>query len=142
MAQLALQSKAMWHEIESVYGEELIVMSGLLNFGDLNYRDGPEGNLAAPIKVMEELGMQYRNLTRDEIQEEYPFKNLPEQFVGVYANDNGVMNVQKILLALKELAARNGATLLERTDVMTIQNNEEGVIVEAQTNNGAPFNLK
>jgi sarcosine oxidase/L-pipecolate oxidase len=42
MAKLALQAKKMWEQLEKDSGEELIEMSGLLNFGDPSYEDGPE----------------------------------------------------------------------------------------------------
>ena len=136
MAQLALKAKDMWREIEEISGENLIEMSGLLNFGDLKYRDGPEGNLASPIKVMKELGMEYRNLTRDQIETEYPFKNLRDDFFGVWAKDNGVMNVQKILAVLNNLARVNGARLLDRISILDIKNFKNEVRLMAKTKNG------
>lgn len=68
-------------------------MTGLLNFGDPNYSNGPEGNLMGPIRNLKRLGLKYRKLTAEEIMNEYPFKDLPKHYVGVFAPDNGCINV-------------------------------------------------
>ena len=50
MADLAKDSIQLWNELESDAGVKLREMSGLLNFGDPTYKNGPEGNLKGPIK--------------------------------------------------------------------------------------------
>lgn len=44
-----------------------------------------------------------------EIEDEYPFKNLPDGFEGIYAPDNGVINVPLLLRTLHRLAKDYGA---------------------------------
>lgn len=43
MADLAFTSMGIWNELEGDAGESLRDMHGLLNFGDPDYKDGPEG---------------------------------------------------------------------------------------------------
>src|ERR1700761_2057059 len=78
MADLAKASIGLWSDLETDAGEQLILMSGLLNFGDPTYSSGPEGTLLAPIKNLERLGMAYRTLTAAEIMAEYPLTGLPD----------------------------------------------------------------
>src|ERR1700758_2135283 len=70
MANLAFQSIWLWQELERDAGQSLIWMNGLLNFGDPNYQSGPEGNLTAPIKNMDRLGLPYKILSVAQIMEQ------------------------------------------------------------------------
>ena len=82
----------MWKELEQEAGEGMLIwMNGLLNFGDPNYKSGPEGTLLGPIKNLERHGMSYRRLNADDIQTDYPFHDLPSDWVGLYAPDNGMI---------------------------------------------------
>ncbi len=92
-ARLALAAKDTWKTLEQESGVELIAMKGLLNFGNINYEDGPEGNLVKPIPIMEKLNMNHKRLNAEQIMQDYPFKNLPNVYEGVWAEDNGVINV-------------------------------------------------
>ena len=49
MANLAKESIQLWNELEAEAGVKLIMKTGLLNFGDPTYEDGPEGNLLDPM---------------------------------------------------------------------------------------------
>lgn len=129
MANLAFQSMAIWRELESDAGQSLIWMSGLLNFGDPNYQSGPEGNLEAPIPNMERLGLPYRVLSSAQIMQQYPFRNLPANFIGVFAPDNGCINVPLVLRSLYRLAQSYGARLQAHAEVKEFKVSEGGVSV-------------
>jgi sarcosine oxidase/L-pipecolate oxidase len=109
MADLAKASMVSWRDLEGDSGENLILRSGLLNFGDPAYTMGPEGNLLEPIKNLKRLKMDYRVLNAAQIQNEYPFRNLPDTFQGVYAPDNGCINVPLLLRTLHRRCVEHGA---------------------------------
>jgi sarcosine oxidase/L-pipecolate oxidase len=121
MADLAKESIGVWGELERDCAEQLILMSGLLNFGDPNYQSGPEGNLTAPIKNLERLGMAYRMLTAAEIEAEYPLTGLPSSFEGIFAPDNGCINVPLTMRSLHRLAQARGATLMPNATVTGLE---------------------
>jgi len=129
MADLAFQSIRVWRELEMEAGESLIWMSGLLNFGDPNYQSGPEGNLTAPIKNMDRLGLHYKILTVAEIVQQYPFRDLPSNFIGVYAPDNGCINIPLLLRSLYRLAQSYGAKLVSHATVQALTVGDDGVSV-------------
>lgn len=129
MADLAYASIGMWRDLERDAGEQLILMTGLLNFGDPNYQSGPEGNLMAPIANLQRLGMPYRTLTAAEIMAEYPLTNLPSTFEGIFAPDNGCINVPLVLRALHRLGLSYGATMRSHAPVTNLQVAEDGVTV-------------
>jgi sarcosine oxidase/L-pipecolate oxidase len=117
----------MWQDLQVDGGESLIWMSGLLNFGDPNYQSGPEGNLLDPIKNMERLGLPYKILNVTEIMQQYPFRKLPSNFVGVFAPTNGCINVPLLLRTLYRLGLAYGAKLVSHAEVKDFKVNESGV---------------
>lgn len=129
MADLAHDAIGLWRELETDAGEQLILMTGLLNFGDPNYASGPEGNLLAPVKNLQRLNMPYRQLTAQQIQAEYPFTNLPSDFVGIFAPDNGCINVPLVLRTLYRLALANGAKMKSHAPVTELKVQDNGVTV-------------
>jgi sarcosine oxidase / L-pipecolate oxidase len=130
MADLAVQAIELWRDLEREAGQALILMSGLLNFGDPKYQNGPEGNLTAPVKNLDRLKMSYRLLSAREIMAEYPFKKLPSSFQGIFAPDNGCINIPEVLRSLYKLACAYGAKLVPHTQVHGIKVDEDGVTIE------------
>ncbi|KAI2464212.1 hypothetical protein F4781DRAFT_83512 [Annulohypoxylon bovei var. microspora] len=135
MADLAKEALGFWDDLEKDSGTSLRWMSGLLNFGDKNYGDDtPEGTLLGPIANLERLGMSYKELSAEEIEDRYPFKDLPAEWVGLYAPDNGIINVQLLLRTLLSLAKDYGAETRQHTDVKRICPSEnDSSIWEAHT---------
>src|SRR5258705_3257439 len=129
MASLAYQSISAWRDLEADAGESLIWMNGLLNFGDPNYQSGPEGNLMAPIPNMERLGLPYEILNVAQIMQRYPFRGLPGNFVGIFAPDNGCIDVPLLLRTLYRLAQSYGAKVQAHAEVKDFKGAESGVTV-------------
>ncbi|KAL2133435.1 hypothetical protein VTI74DRAFT_2361 [Chaetomium olivicolor] len=122
MADLAKEAMGLWDDLEKDSGTSLRWMSGLLNFGDKDYGgDSPEGTLMGPVCNLERLGMPYKRLSAKEIEERYPFKDLPSEWIGLYAPDNGVINVQLLLRTLLRLAKDYGAGAKQHTHVREIR---------------------
>ncbi|KAF9473298.1 FAD/NAD(P)-binding domain-containing protein [Pholiota conissans] len=121
MADLAVQSMSLWDELEREVGCPLRHMSGLLNFGDPTYTDGPEGTLEGPIPNLERHGMAYRRLTHGEIQAENPFYNLPDNYIGLDIPDNGVINVPLLTSSLYNLCVKYGVHLHQYADAKRIE---------------------
>ncbi|KAF3930134.1 hypothetical protein ABW19_dt0207857 [Dactylella cylindrospora] len=121
MADLAKEAMSLWDGLEKDSGTSLRWMSGLLNFGDKNYGgDTPEGALLGPIPNLDRLGMSYKRLSAEDIENRYPFKDLPSEWIGLYAPDNGVINVQLLLRTLLSLAKDYGAEAKQHTRVKCI----------------------
>ncbi|KXX80595.1 Peroxisomal sarcosine oxidase [Madurella mycetomatis] len=121
MAKLAKKSMGFWNDLERDAGESLRWMSGLLNFGDARMGENtPEGTLLGPIDNLKKLNMAYQQLTAQEIQDRWPFKNLPDEWEGLYAPDNGVVNVPLLLRSLLRLAKDYGADAKQHAEVTSI----------------------
>jgi len=121
MADLAKDALNLWDDLEKDSSTSLRWMSGLLNFGDKDMgSDTPEGTLLGPIPNLKRLNMPYKELTAEQIEKTYPFKNLPSDWMGLYAPDNGVINVQLLLRTLLSLAKDYGAEAKQHTQVNKI----------------------
>lgn len=55
-----------------------------------------------------------------DIEDRFPFKNLPSEWVGLFAPDNGVINVQLLLRTLLRIAKDYGAVAKQHTRVVHI----------------------
>ncbi|RKL14521.1 hypothetical protein BFJ68_g6484 [Fusarium oxysporum] len=111
MAKLAIEAMKHWDALEKDAGVSLRWMGGLLNFGSLL---GPKANL-------DKFGMSYKELTAEQIEEQYPFKNLDRKWIGLFAPDNGVINVQLLLRTLYSLAKDYGAQAKQHTQVKQLR---------------------
>ncbi len=69
-----------------------------------------------------------------DIEKRYPFKNLPSEWIGLFAPDNGVIDVQLLLRTLLGLAKDYGAEAKQHTRVKEIRPTEcDGSIWEVHT---------
>ncbi|RUS32719.1 hypothetical protein BC938DRAFT_474505 [Jimgerdemannia flammicorona] len=99
-------------------------MSGLLNFGNPDYKDGPEGNLTDPIPILKKLGVPFTLYENGaDIEKDYPcFKNLPANYKAIYSPWNGTINVTLALRTLYELGVNTkNADYIEEEKVVKIQ---------------------
>ncbi|KAI1501589.1 hypothetical protein F5X99DRAFT_428346 [Biscogniauxia marginata] len=125
MADLAKEAMKFWDSLEKDSGTSLRWISGLLNFGNKDYGGGtPEGTLMGPVSNLERLNMPYKELNATDIEDRYPFKDLPPEWIGLYAPDNGVINVQLLLRTLLSLAKDYGAEAKQHTHVKVIRLSE------------------
>jgi monomeric sarcosine oxidase len=109
-AEMALKTSPLWDKLEAELGEKLIDKSGLLNFG-IDTPDTPEGTMEDAKKVMQKLNIPFTQLTSAQLMSQYPFKNLPSEYYGLYQANGGTINVQGVLRGYHKLAAAAGASL-------------------------------
>eukprot|EP00298_Acanthocystis_sp_HF-20_P028122 c6672_g1_i1.p1 GENE.c6672_g1_i1~~c6672_g1_i1.p1 ORF type:complete len:309 (+),score=124.60 c6672_g1_i1:662-1588(+) len=75
--------------------------------------------------------MKYQILNADEIEKQFPFKELPKTYKGIWAPDNGCINVSLVIETLRELCTKHGVHILEWADVKQIKTYEKGIEVIA-----------
>lgn len=80
------------------------------------------------------------------MENEYPFKNFPESWEGIYAPDNGVINVPLLVRTLARLAKDYGAHTQQYTEVrkiMPVKENDEDIWkVETRVNGDESVSFK
>ena len=110
-AVLAYKSGDMFGDIERQTGRKILHRYGLLNFGiETDY--SAEGTLLSAAKTLTELGKSVRMLSSKDIEREYPFRNLPDNYVGVFQEDNAVIDVGAAISAAAEMAPHDIAFYL------------------------------
>jgi monomeric sarcosine oxidase len=114
--QLARTSYALWHDLEIESGESLLRKIGGLDFGP------PDAVMLSGIRTTyEAVGVPFEILDRDEIVHRFPQFNLPEDIVGYYQPDYGLLDADRCVVTLAAQARRHGATVHEREAVRTIR---------------------
>ncbi|KAI5460638.1 hypothetical protein BGZ63DRAFT_387558 [Mariannaea sp. PMI_226] len=114
MTKLAKTSMKHWDDLEHEAGVSLRSMTGMLCFGE-------KDAMISPLENLDKLDMKYTKLTAAEIEHDYPFKNLDPQWVGLFAPDNGIINVQLLVRTLYLLAKNLGAQAEQHTQVKKIR---------------------
>lgn len=112
MAQLAEATLAMWKEIETVTGFEILQTQPLIFYGDVE--NTVEGNLAAMLTVLNNLGIPnawYPDASL--LLQEYPaFQTIPANYVSLIQQNSASIRADLSVRAFDMLAYQAGATLL------------------------------
>ncbi len=128
MARLTLESDRLWAELERAGGRRLVHRTGSLWFGDTGISTN-EGQLAAAVGVLDQLGLPYRWLAAPQIEKDFGFARLAGSYEGFYQPDGGMIDVQATLWLLLDLAQREGADLRYGERVLELLPDEDGVTV-------------
>ena len=129
MAQLALDAIPYWDALQETTNEVLVDKVGSVWFGDpaLNSQ---EGGIQAAKNTMDSLGIPYTPLTAAQIEEQYPFKNIPSNYDGFLQQDGGIIDLKATQIALLDICKdAPNIELRENSPVTYIQSLENGDII-------------
>jgi len=130
-AKLAFEAGDLYHEIEKDVNKKILYKKGLLNFGvETDYTE--QGTIETAAKVLEDLGRKCIKYSKKQIEDRFPFKNLPENYFGIYSEDNAVIDVKTFMQSLVELNKKHGVNLREHETVIDIKSEANGVVVETK----------
>lgn len=128
MAELAIASQSYWSQLQLYTQETLVQHSGSLWFGDPKL-SSQEGGIEAAEDVMDTLGIPYRKLNAQQIEQEFSFKDLPPDYSGFYQPDGGIINLKATEETLIDQALASGLVdLLEWQTVTDIDDSVPGTI--------------
>lgn len=122
-AKLAREAMAAWREIEAELGIELYVPAGNLNFTGLDSQPKID-QLEA---VAREVGSRVETLDQAQMRARFP--QLKRARRGLLEPEAGFLWATKGLETVQGLARRNGATLLDRQEVLAIEPSGTGLEV-------------
>lgn len=135
MVQMALDSQPYWDELENETGKQLLDKVGTLWFGDPSVQS-TEGNIAEAEEALKALNVPYTSLTSKEIEEKYHFRNLPEEYTGLFQADGASINFKETIEAYLELCEKQEMVHLEENSPV-IKINQLGKLFEIITPKGA-----
>ncbi|MEP5762909.1 MAG: FAD-dependent oxidoreductase [Litoreibacter sp.] len=126
-SELSYMAGDLYRDIENETGTEILDRRGLLFFGaHTDYT--PEGTLLASLETLKNLGKPYEILNKKQMEERYPFKNLPDHYLGIFQKDNAVIDVKSAINAGLALCERDGVVISSGAKVIRIESNPGHVI--------------
>ena len=121
---LLRRAHALWRELESESGEEILHLVGGLYLGP------HDGDLVGgSLRSAREHGLRHEVLPQEEIARRFPHFNLPEDWLGVFENDAGFLLPELAISACVDRALRAGAEIHGHEPVLSWQEDREGVRV-------------
>lgn len=124
---LALRAQKLWLDLEKETGEKLFLKTGVLNAG---MADSPF--IENVINSADIHGLDVEVMNAGQINNRWPGFKLPENMVGCFEKDSGVLMSEKGIQAYKNAALRHGATLQASRKVDKIDIEEETVCVRSE----------
>ena len=134
MVQMALDSQPYWDELQQETSTPLLDKVGTLWFGDPEVHS-TEGNIAEAEASLKALKVPYTTLTAKEIEEKYHFRNLPENYTGLFQPDGASINFKATIETLLNLCTKEETVHLEENSPV-LQINSKGELFEITTPNG------
>lgn len=122
---LAQSSYRDWAEFEQVSGERLTVVTGGLVFIPTG---GPFSATDFAVSL-DGAGVPYELLSPAEVAERWPQFALPDGVETIYTPDSGIVHAARSVAALQMQARAHGAVIRDRTPVLSLTPDSEGVIV-------------
>jgi sarcosine oxidase len=113
-APFAVQSHAIWREIEAELGVELLTQNGLLVISGKGPRAAGHDNPAFLETTMQAAGLAgvpYRTMTGAEVKAEFPAFNVQDDDVAYHDGVGGFVRPEACIGAQLSLARRNGAAI-------------------------------
>lgn len=112
---LVKRAQQLWEELEKQTGYKIFEKTGVLGFG-------PKDSLflAETMAAAHKYNLPLEILDGVEINERWPGFSVPDDFLGCFESESGVIYSENAIRAYKETAAKNGATLMTNTVVQHI----------------------
>ncbi len=120
--QLARAAHLLWRELETESNERLMQQVDGLDLGSANALDGFR-------TTMQAAGVSFEQLDRDEIMRRFPHFALPEDTVGFFQTDYGLLAADRCVATLAAQARLHGTTIVEGQTVQHIRAASGGVEV-------------
>ncbi len=134
MVKMALEAQPYWDELQKETETELLDKVGTLWFGDPEVHS-TEGNIAEAEKALKALGVPYSTLTAKEIEDQYYFRNLPDNYTGLFQPDGASINFKATIETLLNLCRKEETVQLEENSPV-LQITPKGELFEVLTPNG------
>ncbi len=123
--ELAEAALPLWQELESLSGQKLLHITGLLYFA----RPGND-NVEERMGVMEALKRPYERLTAQEVTARFPALRLPEGSVSCLTPQAGFLDAGRSVLAQLKQADRLGATIHDQVRVDSVDLSQDTPVLE------------
>ena len=101
--------------------KKLLYQDGYLFFGNASTGITTEGDFDSIKKVCDELNLGCESISNCQLESEFYFSNTPGDWIGLFQQASGGIDVQQTLAALIQLAEENDVDLVDNVDIDGIQ---------------------
>jgi len=134
MAELCIASQPFWKDLQQYTSAPLIGKDGSLWFGNPEAGGSREGALKAAEKVMDSLGIPYTTLSKQQIESQYHFKAINDNYRGFFQAQGGTIDLKAAQMALYFGNINFGVDLHPHVKVTGINSRSGGDITVSTTN--------
>jgi N-methyl-L-tryptophan oxidase len=120
---LVKRAQQLWGDLERESGYKIFEKTGVLGLGP---NDSPF--LHETIEAAKKYELPLQVLNANEIKEKWPGISIPDNYIGCFEGESGLLYSEKAIQAYKELAIRNGAQLVTNTPVQQVDMNSEDAV--------------
>ena len=129
MSKLVVESIPYWDQLQKTTKDVLVDRVGSLWFGDPQI-SSQEGGIKEAMNVMDQLNIPYTPLDSQQIEEQFPFQNIPEAYNGFFQKDGGIIDLKATQMALFNICSvATNVNLRDQTPVTNIQSLSNGKII-------------
>lgn len=125
---LVQRAYELWRTLEAESGRALLTVTGGLNLGR-----PASAMVSGALASARQHNLPYERLTPAEVNARFPGFTLPEDFIGVFEPNAGILDPEACVGAHLDLAAKHGATLRHEEPVTSWTPLPDGVRVETAT---------
>ncbi|MGF9698556.1 MULTISPECIES: N-methyl-L-tryptophan oxidase [Paenibacillus] len=122
---MALLAQNLWQELEDITGSNLLVRSGVINMVDPDFH-----SFRDRLTHADAAGVPYEVMRAREVMKRWPGITIPEHYEGMYEPDAGYLFSERCILAYRQAAEQQGATLLTHTLVEHVECGPHSVAVK------------
>ncbi|KAJ6643910.1 putative sarcosine oxidase [Pseudolycoriella hygida] len=134
--ELMIDAYALWEAAESEAETKVFTKTGGL---DMSYIDNEQ--IKQLIRSAEKYNVPAEVLTPSQVKAKFPSITIPDDNIGVYCPDSGILNATKAVAMFHYLAKLNGCRIKDNTFVTDIYQEKRGTKFETivKANNGQTF---
>ncbi len=112
---LAKRAQQLWEELQKQTGYKIFEKTGVLGLG-------PKDSvfLQETIAAANKFELPLEVLSGKEVKQKWPGFSVPDNFIGCYETESGLLYSENAIQAYKELAIKNGVQLVTNTPVQQI----------------------
>jgi len=122
---LVLRAQALWDELAQISGEPVFERTGVVNLGPSDSQF-----LATVEQSARQFSLNLERLDAAAIMKRWPEINVPEDYIGLFEAESGVLRSELAIKTWIALAKEAGCAQLFNCPVTAITHNDDGVTVE------------
>lgn len=121
---LVKRAQTLWEELDREAPYPIFQKTGVLGLGP---RDS--AFLGETIASAEKYELPLQLLSKQDVEARWPGISIPDDYIGCYETESGLLYSENAIRAYRERAAANGAELVMNTPVESLEFHEDGVTI-------------